>query len=198
MGKKDNKHYVSNKEFFAEMVVFKDSCNAAQEDGKPIPQVPECVAKKILLIAQRLSYRPNFINYTYRDEMISDAIENCLLYIKNFDPAKSNNPFSYFTQICYYAFLRRIQKEKKQFHTKVRFVQQSCVLGMGAESETQSQDEGSGFANSYRDFIRNFYDVDLEEDPKAIRTRNKKPDNTVDVTLTPAELEAKEKAEEKE
>jgi len=187
MGKKKENHYVSNKEFFDEMVEFKKDCEVSEQEGKPYPQVPECIAKKIMLIAERLSYRPNFINYTYRDEMISDAIENCLLYIRNFNPEKSNNPFAYYSQICYYAFLRRIQKEKKQFHTKVKFVQQSCVLGMGAESSSQGHDSESAYANSYRDFMRDFYDVELEEDtPK--RTRTRKQDNTIDVTKTQEEL----------
>ena len=80
-----------------------------------------------LKIANHLSYRPNFINYTYRDEMISDGIENCLQYVHNFNPDKSNNPFAYFTQIIYYAFLRRIQKEKKQSHVKNKLIENMTV-----------------------------------------------------------------------
>ena len=74
-------------------------------------------------IANGLSYRPNFINYTYKQEMISDGIENCLQYIHNFNPEKSKNPFAYFTQIIYYAFIRRIQKEKKQTHVKHKMIE---------------------------------------------------------------------------
>jgi len=186
MAKKKSKHYVSNKEFFEEMVEFRKDCKAAEDAGEEYPQVPVCIAKKLMLIAERLSFRPNFINYTYRDEMISDALENCLMYIRNFDPEKSNNPFSYYTQICYYAFLRRIQKEKKQFRTKVRFVQQAGVLGMGAESASQTQDSDANYHNSYRDFMRDFYDVDLEDVPtKITRKRAKKKENTIDVTKTP-------------
>ena len=85
---------------------------------KNIPPVTNYIGECFLKIATHLSYRPNFINYTYRDEMISDGIENCLQYVKNFNPEKSSNPFAYFTQIIYYAFLRRIQKEKKQTHVK--------------------------------------------------------------------------------
>ena len=79
----------------------------------------ECFLK----IANHLSYRPNFINYTYKDDMISDGIENCLQYVANFNPDKSDNPFAYFTQIIYYAFIRRIQKEKKQTEIKQRLIQ---------------------------------------------------------------------------
>ena len=86
--------------------------------------IGECIYK----IATRLSTRPNFINYTYRDEMICDAIENCIQYINNFDAKKSNNAFAYITQICYYAFLRRIQKEKKQVFIKQKQIEQASVV----------------------------------------------------------------------
>jgi len=182
---KEGKHYVSNKEFYAEMIEFKEACNKAKElnpDSPNWPQAGEGIAKKILLITERLSYKPNFVNYTFRDEMISDALENCFMYIRNFNPEKSNNPFSYFTQISYYAFLRRIQKEKKQFHIKVKYVQQSGVIAMGAEST--SQDHDSGFANSYRDFLRDFYDVELAADPEPVKRTRKNCANTIDVTQT--------------
>ena len=61
----------------------------------------------------------------FRDDMISDGIENCVQYIHNFDPAKSKNPFAYFTQIIHYAFLRRIQKEKKQLDIKTKIIERS-------------------------------------------------------------------------
>ena len=85
-----------------------------KKDGKKPPPVTNYIGECFLKIVNHLSYRPNFINYTYREEMISDGIENCLQYVHNFNPEKSDNPFAYFTQIIYYAFLRRIQKEKKQ------------------------------------------------------------------------------------
>ena len=87
-------------------------------DENNIPPVTNYIGECFLKIATHLSYRPNFINYSYRDEMISDGIQNCLQYAYNFDPEKSKNPFAYFTQIIYYAFLRRIQAEKKQVHIK--------------------------------------------------------------------------------
>jgi len=114
--KKDPKkaeHYVNNKEFTAAVSEFNIACKLAEEKGKSKPQMTEYIGECIYKIATRLSTRPNFINYTYRDEMICDAIENCIQYIGNFNPEKSSNAFAYITQICYYAFLRRIQKEKK-------------------------------------------------------------------------------------
>ena len=103
-------HYVDNKKFHEAMVEYKEKQREAEEIGEEPPMVSNYIGSCFLKIANGLSYRPNFINYTYRQEMISDGIENCLQYIHNFDPEKSKNPFSYFTQIIYYAFIRRIQK----------------------------------------------------------------------------------------
>ena len=112
--KKNPQHYVDNKKLLEEMKKFKKDCKDADAVGDNMPPVPDYVGECFLKIANGLSFRPNFINYTYRDEMISDGIENCLQYVYNFDPNKSNNPFAYFTQIIYFAFIRRIQKEKSQ------------------------------------------------------------------------------------
>ena len=121
MPKQKKPHYVDNKEFLRAMVEWKDNC---KEEGEQLP-VTNYIGECFLKIATHLSYRPNFINYTYRDEMISDGIENCLQYVNNFNPEKSNNPFAYFTQIIYYAFLRRIAKEKKQSHVKNKIIEKS-------------------------------------------------------------------------
>merc|ERR1712078_761039 len=96
------------------MKEYKLLCEKAEKKGKERPPVTNYIGGCFLKIANHLSYRPNFINYTFRDDMISDGIENCLQYLGNFNPEKSKNPFAYFTQIIYYAFIRRIQKEKKQ------------------------------------------------------------------------------------
>ena len=106
---------------------WKESCIEAEEAGEEKPPVTNYIGECFLKIANGLSYRPNFINYTYRSEMVSDGIENCLQYIHNFDPDKSNNPFAYFTQIIYYAFIRRIQTEKKQQDVKAKVIANSGV-----------------------------------------------------------------------
>ena len=118
MAKKKSVHYVDNKKFLAAMSEWRDKCKEAEEEGEINPPLTNYIGECFLKIATHLSYRPNFINYSYRDEMISDGIQNCLQYAYNFDPEKSKNPFAYFTQIIYYAFLRRIQAEKKQVHIK--------------------------------------------------------------------------------
>ena len=121
--KAKGEHYVNNKEFLEAMVAWREKCAEAEQKGKEQPPVTNYIGECFLKIATHLSYRPNFINYTYRDEMISDGIENCLQYVANFNPEKSKNPFAYFTQIIYYAFLRRIQKEKKQTHVKNKMIE---------------------------------------------------------------------------
>ena len=121
--KKNAAHYVDNEEFLEAMVAWKVTVFEAAEAGDQKPGVTEYIGTCFLKIATHLSYRPNFIGYSYREEMISDGIENCLMYCSNFDPKKSSNPFSYFTQIIYYVFLRRIQKEKKQQYIKFRCIE---------------------------------------------------------------------------
>lgn len=127
MAKKKSEHYIDNQQFFEEMREWKTLVNAADKAGTPHPPVTHYIGECFMKIAENLSRKPNFINYPYRDEMISDGIENCLLYAYNFDPSKSKNPFSYFTQIIYYAFLRRIQKEKKQAYIKLKKIEMSDV-----------------------------------------------------------------------
>ena len=121
-------HYVDNKKLYAEMQDYLNSVKEAEEAGDDKPRIPEYIGECLLKISNRLSTRPNFINYTYRDEMISDGIENCVNYIGNFNPEKSTNPFAYFTQIIYYAFLRRIQREKKQLYIKHKSLERSIVF----------------------------------------------------------------------
>ena len=127
MKKKVTQHYVDNKKFLEAMVNYKEKVHNAKENNKTKPDVTNYIGECFLKIANHLSYRPNFINYTYRDDMISDGIENCLQYMNNFNPEKSTNPFAYFTQIIYYAFIRRIQKEKKQTLVKQKLIQNAGV-----------------------------------------------------------------------
>ena len=126
--KPKGEHYDNNKEFLQAMIEWRERVDEAENSGKTPPQVTNYIGECFLKIATHLSYKPNFINYTYREEMICDGIENCLQYIKNFNPEKSNNPFAYFTQIIYYAFLRRINKEKKQSHVKNKMLEKQEVM----------------------------------------------------------------------
>ena len=124
-GKRKSEHYVNNKQFLEALVNYRAQCQRAEDAGEPRPVIPRYIGECFLKIANHLSYKPNFVNYMFRDDMISDGIENCVQYIHNFDPNKSKNPFAYFTQIIHYAFLRRIQKEKKQLEIKTKIIEKS-------------------------------------------------------------------------
>ena len=128
MKKSKKEHYVNNVEFLNALQEYKNEVAEANALGKDAPPITEYIGKCFLDIATGLSFRPNFINYTYKDEMISDGIENCWQYCHNFDPEKSKNPFSYFTQIIYYAFIRRIEREKKQSYIKHKLTYESGIL----------------------------------------------------------------------
>ena len=139
MSKKKSEHYVNNKELLEALIVYRSKVEknflelngreptredrAKRWEGKP--PIPNYLGECFLKIATHLSYKPNFVNYMFRDDMISDGIENCVQYIHNFDPEKSKNPFAYFTQIIHYAFLRRIQKEKKQLEIKTKIIEKT-------------------------------------------------------------------------
>ena len=130
MKPKDKPHYVNNKNFSEAVVEYIRTVKEAESTGKEIPKVTNYIAVSFLKIAEGLSHKLNFIRYTYRDEMVMDAVENCLKAIHNYDieaATRSGNPnaFAYFTQICWYAFLRRIAKEKKQQDIKIKFISQS-------------------------------------------------------------------------
>ena len=123
--KKRSEHYVNNKEFLAALIKYREDKEIAEIQGKPKPPIPRYIGECFLKIANHLSFKPNFVNYMFKEDMVSDGIENCVQYIHNFDPAKSNNPFAYFTQIIHYAFLRRIQKEKKQLEIKTKIIERT-------------------------------------------------------------------------
>ena len=124
-GKRKSEHYVNNKEFLEALINYRAKCQRAEEAGAARPVIPRYIGECFLKIANHLSYKPNFVNYMFREDMISDGIENCVQYIKNFNPEKSSNPFAYFTQIIHYAFLRRIQKEKRQMDIRGKLIERS-------------------------------------------------------------------------
>ena len=123
--RKRSEHYVNNKEFLAAIIVHRDNVALAKARDEPKPRISKYLGSCFLKIATHLSFKPNFVNYMFKEDMISDGIENCVQYIHNFDPEKSQNPFAYFTQIIHYAFLRRIQKEKKQLEIKNKILERS-------------------------------------------------------------------------
>ena len=178
--KKKSEHYVNNKEFLQAMIEYKDKCDKAKKRGRKTPPVTNYIGECFLKIANHLSYRPNFINYTFRDDMISDGIENCLQYLNNFNPKKSNNPFAYFTQIIYYAFVRRIQKEKKQSNIKYKMIEQAGI----DEFDTIPGDNNSEYKNQFLEFLRKNKPSSDTPDPKEIKVKKRKRRNYTSVLDT--------------
>ena len=146
MPKKKSEHYVNNKELLEALIVYREKVAIAKEKGLPKPRITNYLGSCFLKIATHLSYKPNFVNYMFRDDMISDGIENCVQYIHNFDPEKSRNPFAYFTQIIHYAFLRRIQKEKKQLDIKNK------IIEMTGFDEVMHVDEGGALTGAMSEY----------------------------------------------
>lgn len=142
-------HYVDNKKFLAELIEYRKTVLAAKDVGENIPPINNYIGECFLKISTHLSYKANFINYSYRDEMISDAVENCLTCVSNFDPNISANPFAYFTQVCFYAFIRRIQKEQKETKTKMKIIQNMNI------DDIITQEMGSNdLNNEFLDYLR--------------------------------------------
>ena len=167
--KQKTEHYVDNKKFLEEMKKYRKKVLSARKRNHRDPKINDYIGECFLKIANHLSYRPNFINYTYKEDMISDGIENCLQYVANFDPEKSSNPFAYFTQIIYYAFIRRIQKEKKQTSIK-----QKLILKSGLDEIVRQEGDNEEYQNAYADFLRKNMVVDIEPEKKETKPKPKK------------------------
>jgi hypothetical protein len=159
MPKKKSEHYVNNKEFLEAITIHREKIAYAKENDLPKPRISNYIGSCFLKIATHLSYKPNFVNYMFREDMISDGIENCVQYIHNFNPEKSQNPFAYFTQIIHYAFLRRIEKEKKQLKIKNKIIERTGFdevmmiddnLLSGSNSEYNSMKDAIQYRNNNR------------------------------------------------
>lgn len=182
MAIKKPKHYVNNKDFFKALVDYQDVCKEHKLQGKPsLPQIPNYVGICIDMICKKLSMKFNFIRYTYIEEMISDGIENCCAAVDNYDPKRSNNPFSYFTTIAWHAFIRRIDKETTQNYTKHKNLENMMVLSdefyseLGASEYTMSggKVDGSSPAKADNEGIQRHYDVIRNFEEKQIRKKEK-------------------------
>ena len=167
-------HYIDNKEFLKVITEYRKLVRRNVRLKLEPPQVPEYIGECFIKIANQLAFKSNFINYSYREDMILDAIENCLTYVNNFDPKKSPNPFGYFTQITYYAFLRRIQKEQKQLNTKYRYIE-----SLDIDSITRQENDEGEYGNSFISYLKKEADVahqklqDAKNDPGAKKMKRK-------------------------
>ena len=187
-------HYINNKEFLANISEYREKRIEAEECGDPKPQVTNYLGECFVKIANHLAYKSNFVNYTFRDEMILDGIENCLTYMDNFDPAKSKNPFAYFTQITYYAFVRRIQKEKRQMETKFKYIK-----SLDIDQILEQSADGSEHSNDYLSYMRGMIEQ-AEADNLAADKANegkkvvKRRPKYLDEKIKKEEAEAKKRA----
>jgi len=150
--RKRSEHYVNNKEFLAALIRYQEDIEIARLQDKTKPVIPRYIGECFLKIANHLSFKPNFVNYMFKEDMISDGIENCVQYIHNFNPEKSRNPFAYFTQIIHYAFLRRIQREKRQLEIKNKIIEKSGYQEVFDDSNKIDGDNFSEY-NSIKDAV---------------------------------------------
>ena len=182
-------HYVDNEKFLEVMTEYRNAFLDGKENGEEQkPMIPDYAGECFLKIAERLSHRPNFINYAFREEMVSDGIENCVMYASKNKKKKSSNPFAYFTQITYYAFLRRIEKEKKQLYIKYKQMDEYNSIEENSDMESMTSGEQAGIASgaslmtadkraNIYEFINQFEEKKREKKkPKAV---SKKKDDAI-------------------
>ena len=169
-------HYVNKAEMLAAIKQYKAEIELAVAEGRESPRIPEYIGSCIKKIATGLSHKANFINYSYRDEMILDGIENCMMCINSFDPNKSSNPFSYFTQVIYFAFLRRIAKEKKQSYIRGRLIQEMAFDSF----DIQDHDDDADFKNAYMSFIQSHQNFDDSFIKKKEKAKEKKKQQSLE------------------
>ena len=149
---KKKTHYINNGDFLKALIEYQEQCQTAKNKKQEDPQIPNYIGECFLKIAEHLSRKPNFMSYSFREEMIGDGIENCLMYFRNFNPEKSKNPFAYFTQIIHYAFLRRIQREKRQLEIKNKILEKSGFSEVFTDDNTIDGGNYSDY-NSIKDGV---------------------------------------------
>ena len=176
-------HYVDNSKLLEVMSEYREQYLIAKDNDIEPPSIPDYAGECFLKIAEKLSHRPNFINYAFREEMVSDGIENCVMYANNFNPEKSQNPFAYFTQIIYYAFLRRIEKEKKQLYIKYKTMNEFDSLEENSDTSSMESEDfiSTGASPLTSDKRATIYDFIYAFEEK--KRKKKKPKETVDTKL---------------
>jgi len=183
MSSKKVLHYVDNNKFFEAICIHKKMVNKARRNKEIPPRISNYIGECLFKIASHLSYSPNFINYTFRDEMISDGIENCLMYFDNFNPKKSKNPFTYFTTIIWYAFIRRINREQKSQYVKYKIFS-SNISSVDLYNELANEDSSENnilnnihFYDNINEFIVNFEKKQLKKKKQIKRKKRKNLEN---------------------
>ena len=189
--KKQNIHYVNNREFSEAVVSYCSTVAEAKNSNEPLPVVPDYIAQCFLRIAEGLSHKSNFVRYTYREEMVMDAVENCLKAIENYNLEAATrtgkpNAFAYFTQITWYAFLRRIAKEKKQQDIKLKYLTKSGIenfIDNELGDETSQQVVGA-FVDTLRDRIEKVRFTDNIIKEEVIKEKKRRKSKSADSDLS--------------
>lgn len=169
-------HYIDNERFLKEMIEYKKAHTKFKREGKKgdkPPRASDYIGQCIMDIATNLAKKPNFANYIFKEEMISDAIENCIMYLGNFDPKKSKNPFAFFTTVIYWCFIRRISKEKKQLYIKMKCIERNDKTGKFHNQifeENRYNDEDMRSENPYAHFL-SLSDKDLKNFAKSFEEK---------------------------
>ena len=163
------RNYVNNVEFLEAMIKYKKAVREAEDSGEEPPRILNYIGECLYQIANRLAYKPNFINYTYRDDMIADGLENAIMCVNNFDPEKSSNPFAYFTQVIWFAFIRRIHKEKKQTYIRHKVMENAMITDTAFERGADSDFNSSSMREMSNDRMNDFvekYEANIESKKK--------------------------------
>ena len=190
MARKKSIHYVNNSDFSTAVVEYVERVEKARKEDTKIPTVPDYIAQCFLRIAEGLSHKANFIRYTYREEMVMDAVENCLKAIGNYNLEAATrtgkpNAFAYFTQITWYAFLRRITKEKKQQEIKIKYLTKSGIDSfVDVGTEATAADTAAHFVDTLRDRIQRVRNTDEEIKEIVKRERKKRKVKVADSDLS--------------
>jgi hypothetical protein len=174
---KPTSHYVDNKKFLEAIIDHRKKTAEAKSLGKEPPRLSRYLGECILLIAQRLSYNREFVAYTFKEEMISDGIENVIQYFHNFDPERGKNPFAYFTQIIYHAFVRRINKEEKQRYTAYKHFQESVMIPERQGDLVFDMENGPPKHQLYENITEFMDRFEKKEKDKKIKRGDKKKDD---------------------
>ena len=177
MSKAKKVHYVDNQKFYKTIVEYRQKLQDARDAGRDDPRIPDYIGECIWKIAEKLSTKPCFMNYSYRDEMVSDGIENCILYFKDYDPQKGQNPFAYFTQVIYYAFIRRISKEERNRYIIYKNFQEN-ILGLNDSNLLMDNDDTHLLPTTLYDNINDFMSrFEKKEEAKKLKRKQMKETN---------------------
>jgi len=190
MARKKSIHYVNNAEFSQAVVDYVGKLEECRKEQITLPKVPDYIAQCFLRIAEGLSHKANFIRYTYREEMVMDAVENCLKAISNYNLEAATrtgkpNAFAYFTQITWFAFLRRITKEKKQQDIKLKYLTKSGIesfIDVGDEAAAESV--ATHFVDTLKDRIQRVRNTDMEMKEIVKKERKRRRTKTADSDLS--------------